>query len=393
MQIHPALAEAIAALNDRGYWANAYDKRWHLVAETSEQAAVLSERTDAPEEAAAVRLVDGAFQWSPEVLDVESPTDGTLDTYRAGLRHMGGWMLADLAVDRQGLREMLHPALHDVVEELDPSDSSATAWASPSAYLGDTIGQASVALRVRDSAGDIVGTVLFAKPNVGMNTIAMLTAAGDVGHFQRMHRLARASRRPAAVMFADLEGSAQLSKRMPTAAYFTLVRRMTRAADKCVVDAGGLVGRHVGDGVTAFFVAEKSGSEAAAARACISAARSLQIAMCAIADRHSLAREDLSVRAGLHWGSTLYIGSIVTLGRTEVTALGDEVNEAARIEACATGGRVLASKSLIERLDPRDAADLGIDPDRISYTQLADLDTATGKARRDAPAIPVCDIA
>ena len=59
----------------------------------------------------------------------------------------------------------------------------------------------------------------------------------------------------------------------------------------------------------------------------------------------------LSLRFGLHWGATLYIGRILTAGRSEVTALGDEMNEAARIEACATGGRTLASKSLIERLD------------------------------------------
>ena len=63
-----------------------------------------------------------------------------------------------------------------------------------------------------------------------------------------------------------------------------------------------------------------------------------------------------------------------------------------RIEACATGGRLLASKDLIERLDRADAATLGIDADHISYTQLADLDTATEKARRDAPAIPVYDL-
>jgi class 3 adenylate cyclase len=302
-------------------------------------------------------------------------------------------MLADLAIDREGLREMLHPTLRDIVDELEPCDSSATAWATPSAYLGDKIGQASIALRVRDSSGDVVGTVIFIKPNLGMNTIAMLTAAGDLDHFQRMHQLARAGRRPAAVLFADLEGSAQLSKRMPTAAYFTLVRRMTRAADKCVIDAGGLVGRHIGDGVTAFFVAETGESESAAARACITAARSLQTAMLQIADRHDLARAEVTIRAGLHWGTTLYIGSIITLGRTEVTALGDEVNEAARIEACATDGRILASKGLIERLDVTDAATLGIEPNRITYTQLSDLDTATDKARRDAPAIPVCDIA
>lgn len=115
--------------------------------------------------------------------------------------------------------------------------------------------------------------------------------------------------------------------------------------------------------------------------------------MVAVAKHHELPPADVTIRAGLHWGATLYVGSIITLGRTEVTALGDEVNEAARIEACATGGRILASKSLIERLDPSDAAELGIYPERITYTQLADLHTATEKARRDAPAVPVCDIA
>lgn len=226
-----------------------------------------------------------------------------------------------------------------------------------------------------------------------MNTIGMLTAYGDMEHLQRMRALAEASRRPAAVLFADLEGSAQLSKRMPTAAYFTLVRRMTRAADQCVIDHGGLVGRHIGDGVAAFFVAEIAGSESAAARACISAARSLQASMLEIAERHELPAADVTVRAGLHWGTTLHIGSIITPGRSEVTALGDEVNEAARIEACASGGRLLASKDLIERLDAADATNLDIDPTRVTYTQLGELDTATDKARRDAPAIPVHDLA
>ena len=122
-----------------------------------------------------------------------------------------------------------------------------------------------------------------------------------------------------------------------------------RVADQWVIDAGGLVGRHVGDGV--------------------------------------------GLRFGLHWGSTLYVGNLTTAGRAEVTALGDEINEAARIEACATGGRMLASKSLIERLDDTDSAALGLDPDSITYTAPADLATATDKARRDAPAIAVCDVA
>ena len=68
-------------------------------------------------------------------------------------------------------------------------------------------------------------------------------------------RLAAGIRRPTAILFADLEGSAQLAKRLPTASFFSLVRRITRAADQCVIDAGGLVGRHVGGGFASFFVA------------------------------------------------------------------------------------------------------------------------------------------
>ena len=149
----------------------------------------------------------------------------------------------------------------------------------------------------------------------------------------------------------------------------------------------------MGDGVVAFFLAEVSGSESAAARACITATRALNAAVANVAERSGLPADAIVLRFGLHWGSTLYVGNISTSARSEVTALGDEVNEAARIEACATGGRALASKSLIERLDVDDAAALGLDPDRVNYTALAELATATDKARRDAPAIAVVDVA
>ena len=114
--------------------------------------------------------------------------------------------------------------------------------------------------------------------------------------------------------------------------------------------------------------------------------------MADVAARSELEHHDVVLRFGLHWGSTVYVGQITTSGRSEVTALGDEVDEGARIEACASGGRMLASKSLVERLAPQEAAALGIDPDNIRYTPLAELSTATEKARRDAPAIAVCEV-
>lgn len=158
------------------------------------------------------------------------------------------------------------------------------------------------------------------------------------------------------------------------------------------VSSVGLVGRHVGDGIAGFFPTTAFDSESDAAKACVSAARAVKTAMGDVAARSELDPQRLVMRFGLHWGSTIHIGNITTSARFEVTALGDEVNEAARIETCATGGKTLASKPLVERLADRAAAELGIDRDHLTYTQLSDLPTATEKARLDAPAIAVCEI-
>jgi class 3 adenylate cyclase len=101
---------------------------------------------------------------------------------------------------------------------------------------------------------------------------------------------------------------------------------------------------------------------------------------------------EVRLNIGLHWGATLYMGQVVTGGRLEVTALGDEVNECARIEQTARGGALLATKSLIEHLDPEDAAAVAIDPAGIAYRALADIDGADAKAIRDAGLIAVAPV-
>jgi class 3 adenylate cyclase len=195
-----------------------------------------------------------------------------------------------------------------------------------------------------------------------------------------MRFVERPGRRAVAILMADLEASSPLARRLSTAQYFAFSRRLVRAADQCIIDAGGIVGRHTGDGVVAFFLADTTGSESAAARACITAVRILRDSLADIATRSGIPEPELSLRFGLHWGATLYMGRILTAGRSEVTGSGDEVNEAARIEACATGGRALASKSLIERLNADDAEALDLDTAHMPYTPLAELATATDKS-------------
>ena len=98
------------------------------------------------------------------------------------------------------------------------------------------------------------------------------------------------------------------------------------------------------------------------------------------------------INAGVHWGGALYLGQVVTGGRLEVTALGDEVNECARIQQSARNGSLLASKPLVERLDPDDAQALGLDPLTIIYRTVGELPGVTPKAVRDAGGVPVVHV-
>lgn len=299
-------------------------------------------------------------------------------------------VLAVVPGGRTELRSKVHPELVDLVDtapnvEVVPAHSHLR----PMSRFGLDLSGWSTTVRLYND-GVLAGFLLLQKPSAGMSAIFTVMGGGDTRHIERISTITEADRRPAAILFADLDASAQMSRRMSTEEYFTLARRLVRAADECVVEGGGVVGRHLGDGVTAFFLADTLGSETAAARACIAASRALRKAAAEVAARSDLDPSELTLRFGLHWGSTLYVGLLKTLARAEVTALGDEVNETARMEACASGGRTLASKNLIERLSKADRSELGIMG--VAYSTLNELPTATEKARRDAPSISVCEI-
>lgn len=248
-------------------------------------------------------------------------------------------------------------------------------------------------ITLHNEAGERIGAVIMYDPALPASVLS-LVARGDEEMYGRMAQLAEPGRRKAAVLFADLQTSAALSRRLPSAAYFKLIRAITTAMDEVVVVEKGIVGKHAGDGVTAFFLSADLGSDSAAVRAAIQAARSITEAAARAAkevgDETGLIESaDCDVNVGLHWGGALYMGQLVTGGRLEVTALGDRVNEAARIQESARDGEVLASKSLLEHLSDEDAAELGIDPDGVIYRTVAELEGATEKAVKDAGGIPI----
>ena len=250
---------------------------------------------------------------------------------------------------------------------------------------GSPITVSRLGVRLRRQDGTLAG-MLFVYVGGGLRaSVQTRLTRGDRGMFERMLRLVEPARRPAAILFADIAGSGPLARRLSTRAYFELIRTMTSQIDRAVIAEQGIIGKHVGDGITAFFLAEQIGGEAAAAQAAIAAAGRIVAAVESI-DAHGA---EVAVRVGLHWGATLMIGQITTDGRLEVTALGDEVNEGARVEESAPPGQIMATKELLERLAPEAAADLGVDLDAIAYEILGELDHVSEKARRDAGGLAV----
>jgi len=253
-----------------------------------------------------------------------------------------------------------------------------------------------LAVRINDDDGTRIGTANVYAPALPATLIDLL-ARGDEEMFERMSRLIEPGRHPAAILFADLQSSGTLSRRLPSAGYFRVIRGLTTAVDDVVGEFGGVVGKHAGDGVTAFFLASDAGSASRAARSAIEAARGIATggrlaAMAAAEEGSPVTEEDIVMNIGLHWGGALYMGQVVTGGRLEVTALGDEVNEAARLQQSAKDGAVLASKALLEQLSNADASSLRLDPDRVLYRTVAEIPGVDEKAVRDAGGIAVAAI-
>ena len=375
----PALRQAAIALRDAEQWAIVYDDDWRIVWMSEAQAKFEPEWRDQSDY---VRLHALAY---PESWFWASNRQYGLD--------IGGMILADTPGGKDALRKIAVSEVREFLDDVVPDHHDVIATRINGRQMNDVEVTADATIvRLRDPAGKFLGAIYIQKPGGSAYTLSNMTAMISPKAIAQMESVSSSARRPAAILCADLDGSTPLSRRLSTANYFRLTRRWVFSADRCIVEAGGLVGRHAGDGVTAFFLAESLGSESAAAKACILAARSIQQAASQVAERSDLIPDDLVTRFGLHWGSTLYVGAINTQGRFEVTAMGDQVNEAARIEACATGGRTLASKELVERVSSDDARMLGLQIDQIRYVALGELSTATEKARRDAPALAVCDV-
>jgi hypothetical protein len=202
----PALAEVAAGLNAAGHWGWISDRDWRVVYMTDDLRLTFGGQLEL------VPVALGHHFFGPEhlrtALGYRSGANKA-EVFREVFTHLGPWVLSDTAGGRDELRELVDPALRDLVDEISPGGPSVLAQLiSHGTHLkGEVVDVPIVAIRVRDERGRLAGTAMINKPAPGMTVLAEMVVGGDREHFRRMQQVAKPARRPAAVLFADLEAS------------------------------------------------------------------------------------------------------------------------------------------------------------------------------------------
>ena len=138
------------------------------------------------------------------------------------------------------------------------------------------------------------------------------------------------------LLFADVRGSTSLAEGMNPRDFRALMNRFYAVASRVLVEQDALVDKFVGDEVIGIFVPALTG-DAHAARA-IAAARAILVAT----GHTSQSEPWLPVGIGINTG-TAFVGAVGEGSHTELTALGDSVNVAARLSSAAGAGEILVT--------------------------------------------------
>jgi adenylate cyclase len=160
---------------------------------------------------------------------------------------------------------------------------------------------------------------------------------------------AQGSEREIAILFADIRGFTALSEgRLPYDVVFIL-NRYFAAVGRAVESAGGRVDKFLGDGVMALFGIE-SGARAGC-REALAAARLMSERMGELnASLQDEIEHPLRIGIGIHAGPII-IGEMGYGGATAITAIGDAVNTASRLEELTKeyGCELVVSEDVVSR--------------------------------------------
>ncbi len=140
------------------------------------------------------------------------------------------------------------------------------------------------------------------------------------------------------MLFVDVRGSTALSEKMGPTEFSKLIGRFYAGSTKLIIEEDGLVEKLAGDAVAAFWGAGFAGPDYMQ--------RTLKVAQ----DLSKfMARQHIPVGIGVHYG-VAYFGAIGTPdGLTDFSAIGDEVNLAARLASKALAGEIIVSEQALQK--------------------------------------------
>ena len=140
------------------------------------------------------------------------------------------------------------------------------------------------------------------------------------------------------MLFADVRGSTVLSEQMTPTEFSRLINRFYVRSTNAIIRENGLVEKLAGDAVAAFWGAGFAGPDYVGRT--IRTAQNIQ----GIMDR-----EKIPVGIGVHAGIA-YFGAMGSAnGLVNISAIGDEVNTAARLASKAAAGEIIVSEKALSQ--------------------------------------------
>ena len=140
------------------------------------------------------------------------------------------------------------------------------------------------------------------------------------------------------MLFADVRGSTTLSEQMTVTEFRELINRFFVESSKIIAREYGLLEKLAGDAVAAFWGAGFAGQDYVAKT--IRAAQEIQKVM---------EGQKIPVGIGVHSG-VAYFGAMGSAeGLVNISAIGDEVNTAARLASKAAAGEIIVSEKTLAK--------------------------------------------
>ncbi len=143
-------------------------------------------------------------------------------------------------------------------------------------------------------------------------------------------------RRMVTILFIDMVGSTNIAEKLDPEEWRQIVSQIHATLGKVITDHRGTINQYLGDGLLAIFDTKEASEQ--------EPENAIRAALDGLAAFNNLPQpERIQLRAGVHTGLVV-IGELGDVSHKEITASGDAMNMAARLQAAAPAGGILISQ-------------------------------------------------